>query len=252
MDRRCSGSNIREALRDWAMEKRNGMNDAEPTVFIVDDARQIRTALSCMLESAGYRVRSFDSAESFLKDHDAAVPGCLLLDVCMPGMSGLDLQRSLVDSPGARPIVFLTGKGDIQTSVHAMKEGAVDFLTKPIDGERLFAAVEQALRLDAKQRQERAVRTLIEQRVDSLTRREREVMIRIVRGRLNKQVGLELGIGEKTVKVHRMRVMRKMGAHSVAELVHLAARVELVHEPAASPGDAASVQRSAVDRDAQG
>ncbi len=227
------------------------MNDAEPTVFIVDDARQIRAALSCMLESAGYRVRSFDSAESFLKDHDAAVPGCLLLDVCMPGMSGLDLQRSLVDSPSARPIVFLTGKGDIQTSVHAMKEGAVDFLTKPIDGERLFAAVEQALRLDAKQRQERAVRTLIEQRVDSLTRREREVMIRVVRGRLNKQVGLELGIGEKTVKVHRMRVMRKMGAHSVAELVQLAARVELVHEPAASPADAASVQSSAEDRDAQ-
>jgi len=221
------------------------------TVFIVDDARQVRMALSCILESVGYRVRSFDSAESFLKDHDAAVPGCLLLDVCMPGMSGLELQRSLVGSPSARPIVFLTGKGDIQTSVHAMKEGAVDFLTKPIDDERLFAAVEQALRLDAKQRQERAIRTLIEQRTDRLTRRERDVMMGVVRGRLNKQIGLELGIGEKTVKVHRMRVMRKMGAHSVPELVQLAARVGLAHEPTASLDDAAAVQGSTEDRDAQ-
>lgn len=220
------------------------MDDAERTVFIVDDARQVRRALSCVLESAGYRVRSFDSAESFLREQDAAVPGCLLLDVCMPGMSGLELQRSLVGSPSARPIVFLTGKGDIQTSVHAMKEGAVDFLTKPIDDGRLFAAVEQALRLDAKQRQERAIRSLIEQRVESLTRREREVMTSVIRGRLNKLIGLELGIGEKTVKVHRMRVMRKMGAHSVAELVQLAARVGLAHEPAASVDDAAAVQGS--------
>jgi len=227
------------------------MDDAERTVFIVDDARQVRRALSCVLESAGYRVRSFDSAESFLREQDTAVPGCLLLDVCMPGMSGLELQRSLVGSPSARPIVFLTGKGDIQTSVHAMKEGAVDFLTKPIDDGRLFAAVEQALRLDAKQRQERAIRSLIEQRVESLTRRERDVMTSVIRGRLNKLIGLELGIGEKTVKVHRMRVMRKMGAHSVAELVQLAARVGLAHEPAASVDDAAAVQGSTGDRDAQ-
>jgi len=227
------------------------MNDAEPTVFIVDDARQVRTALSYILESAGYRVRSFESAESFLKGHDAAVPGCLLLDVCMPGMSGLELQRSLVGSPSERPIVFLTGKGDIQTSVDAMKEGAVDFLTKPIDDERLFAAVDQALRLDAERRHERAIRTLIEQRVDSLTRRERDVMMSVIRGRLNKQIGLELGIGEKTVKVHRMRVMRKMGAHSVAELVQLATRVELAHEPAASLNDAASVQSATEDCDAR-
>ncbi len=225
------------------------MNDAERTVFIVDDARQVRRALSCVLESAGYRVRSFDSAESFLREHDAAVPGCLLLDVCMPGMSGLELQRSLVGSPNARPIVFLTGKGDIQTSVHAMKEGAVDFLTKPIDDRRLFAAVEQALQLDAEQRHERAIRSLIEQRVKSLTRREREVMLNVIRGRLNKQIGTELGIGEKTVKVHRMRVMRKMDAHSVAELVQLASRVGLTGEPAASV-DAAAVQSSTAD-DAQ-
>ena len=227
------------------------MDETERTIFIVDDAHQVRRALCCILESAGYRVRSFESAESFLEGHDAAVPGCLLLDVCMPGMSGLELQRSLAGSPGERPIVFLTGKGDIQTSVDAMKEGAVDFLTKPIDDVRLFAAVDQALRLDAKQRHERAIRTLIEQRVDSLTRRERDVLMSVLRGRLNKQIGLELGIGEKTVKVHRMRVMRKMGAHSVAELVQLAARVVLAHEPAASLDDAASVQSSTEDCDAR-
>jgi len=225
------------------------MNVAERTVFIVDDSRQVRMALCCVLQAAGYRVRAFDSAESFLRQQDAAVPGCLLLDVCMPGMSGLELQRSLVGSPNARPIVFLTGKGDIQTSVHAMKEGAVDFLTKPIDDRRLFEAVEQALRLDAEQRQERAVRNLIEQRVESLTRREREVMMNVIRGRLNKQIGSELGIEEKTVKVHRMRVMRKMGTHSVAELVQLTARVGVSVEPAADVGEAAL--KSSTNADAQ-
>ena len=210
------------------------MNGTTSTVFIVDDAREVRTGLSRLLAAAGYRVRAFESAASVsCKEHDAEVPGCLLLDVCMPGLSGLDLQRTLVDSPGgARPIVFLTGRGDVQTSVHAMKEGAVDFLTKPVDDTQLFAAVDQALKRDAEQRLERAIRDTIQRRLAMLTPRERQVMAHVIRGRLNKQIAADLGTGEKTVKVHRARVMSKMVARSVAELVQLAARVGVGSEPA--------------------
>ena len=146
------------------------------TVFIVDDAREVRMGLSRVLGAAGYPVRSFESAGLFLDQQDDETPGCLLLDVCMPGLSGLELQRALAGSPNARPIVFLTGKGDIEISVHAMKAGAVDFLTKPIDHERLLAAVEEALRRDAEQRLVRALRSRIQQRLEKLTPRERDVM----------------------------------------------------------------------------
>ena len=202
------------------------MDGAARTVFIVDDTRQVRMALSRLLAAAGYRVRTFESAERFLREQDAEAPGCLLLDVCLPGLSGLDLQRLLVEMPCARPIVFLSGRSDIQTSVHAMKAGAVDFLTKPIDDERLVAAVEQALRRDAEQRRDHAIRNMIQQRIKELTPREREVMEHVIRGRLNKQIAVDLGIHEKTVKVHRSRVMPKMGVRSVAELVQLAARAQ--------------------------
>jgi len=208
------------------------MNGTTSTVFIVDDAREVRMGLSRLLAAAGYRVRAFESAACFLEEHDVEAPGCLLLDVCMPGLSGLELQRTLVGSPGARPIVFLTGRGDIQTSVHAMKEGAVDFLTKPVDESQLFAAVEQALKRDAEQRLERAIRDTIHKRLAMLTPRERQVMAHVIRGRLNKQIAADLGTGEKTVKVHRARVMSKMVARSVAELVQLAARVGVGIEPA--------------------
>ena len=212
------------------------MNGTTSTVFIVDDAREVRTGLSRLLAAAGYRVRAFESAASFLQDHDAEAPGCLLLDVCMPGLSGLDLQHTLVGSPGARPIVFLTGRGDVQTSVHAMKEGAVDFLTKPVDDTQLFAAVDQALKRDAEQRLERAIRDTIQRRLAMLTPRERQVMAHVIRGRLNKQIAADLGTGEKTVKVHRARVMSKMVARSVAELVQLAARVGVGVEPSVGAG----------------
>jgi FixJ family two-component response regulator len=212
------------------------MNGNANTVFIVDDAREVRMGLSRLLAAAGYQVRAFESAVSFLKEQDAQAPGCLLLDVCMPGLSGIELQQSLVGSPFARPIVFLTGRGDIQTSVHAMKGGAVDFLTKPVDDVRLFAAVEQALQRDAEQRLERAIRDTIEQRLKMLTPRERQVMAHVIRGRLNKQIAADLGTGEKTVKVHRARVMSKMVARSVAELVQLAARVGVAIEPAIDTG----------------
>jgi len=212
------------------------MDSAARTVFIVDDAREVRMALSRLLAAAGFQVRAFESAERFLREQDNEAPGCLVLDVCMPGLSGLDLQRLLVGMSCARPIVFISGGADIQTSVQAMKAGAVDFLTKPIDDGRLVAAVEQALRRDAEQRRDRAIRNMIQQRLSELTRRERQVMEHVIRGRLNKQIAVDLGIGEKTVKVHRARVMPKMGVRSVAELVQLAARVGIAIEPALCAG----------------
>jgi FixJ family two-component response regulator len=207
------------------------MNSAMRTIFVVDDDYGTRMSLSRLLEAAGYQVRSFESAESFLKEQDATTPGCLLLDIRMPGLSGLELQRLLAGSPNAHPIIFLTGTKDIQESVLAMKQGAIDFLTKPIDDMRLFAAVEHALRLDDELRTERAVLTKIQQCVDTLTPRERLVMEYVIRGVLNKHIAWQIGIGEKTVKVHRARVMFKMGVRSVAELTQLAMCIGLAIEP---------------------
>lgn len=214
------------------------------TVFIVDDDREVRAALSRLFAAAGYPVQAFESAGRFLNEQDADVPGCLLLDVCLPGLSGMELQRALIGSPSARPIVFLTGMGDIQTSVNAMKAGAVDFLTKPIDVERLIGAVDQALQRDAEERLERAIRNTIEQRLKTLTPREREVMMHVIRGRLNKQIAAELNTGEKTVKVHRARVMSKLGVRSVAELVQLTSRAGIAIEPIVpAPEPAARLER---------
>ena len=206
------------------------MNAAARTVFVVDDSREVRVALSRVLSAAGYQVQAFESAERFLEQQDREIPGCLLLDVRMPGMSGLDVQRTLGGSAGSRPIVFLTGNGDIDTGVHAMKVGAVDFLTKPVDDARLFAAVDEALRVDSAARNERAIRSKIGERLEALTPRERQVMDQVIRGRLNKLIAVDLGIREKTVKVHRARVMSKMNVRSVAELVQLAARVGGIEE----------------------
>ncbi len=193
------------------------------TVFVVDDEQPVLVALSRLLGASGYQVRVFESAERFLSEHDPDAPGCLVLEVALAGMSGLDLQRVLAEMPCARPLVFLSASSDIGTGVQAMKAGAVDFLTKPIDDGRLVAAVEQALRRDAEQRRDRAIRQMIRERLKELTPRERQVMEHVIRGRLNKQIAAELGIHEKTVKVHRLRLMPKMGVRSVAELVQLAA-----------------------------
>jgi len=198
----------------------------------VDDDCNVRTAVSRLLAVAGYQVRAFESAERFLGEQDADSPGCLLLDVWLPDLSGIELQHALNGSPQARPIVFMTGRGDIQTSVSAMKAGAVDFLEKPIDGPKLVAAIEQAMQRDAEQRIDRETRTIIEQRVEVLTPREREVMVRIIRGRLNKQIAADLGIGEKTVKVHRARVMAKMMARTVPQLVQQAFYLGIAGAPA--------------------
>jgi FixJ family two-component response regulator len=202
------------------------------TVFVVDDAREVRISVSRLLNAIGYTVSSFESAEQFLCEQDPDAPGCVLLDLVMPGMSGLDAQRALEESGNRRPIIFLSGQGDIHASVHAMKAGAVDFLTKPIDDTRLVEAVDQAIRIDDANRRNSAIRDMIEQRLQLLTVRERQVMKEVVCGRLNKQIAGRLCVGEKTVKVHRAHVMSKMGARSVAELVTLAARVDIAMEPA--------------------
>jgi FixJ family two-component response regulator len=203
------------------------MNNAVSTVFVIDDDSSVRRALSNFLAASGYQVRSFESAELFLAAQDLDSPGCLLLDVCLSGLSGMELQRALSVSSHMRPIVFLTGQSDIQTSVTAMKAGAVDFLTKPIDCAQLTEAVERALRRDAETRLERNLRRSIEVRFDALTPRERQVMAQVIHGKLNKQIAADLGTGEKTIKVHRARVMSKMQARSVPELVRLGTRIGL-------------------------
>ena len=213
------------------------MDSTSGTVFIVDDDLSVRTSLARVLSAAGYRTRVFESAECFLQQQDGAEPGCLLLDIYLPGLSGMDLQRALDGSQYALPIVFLTGMADIKTSVTAKKAGAVDFLTKPIDNEKLFNAVNEALRREREQRAARAIRAAVETRLRKLTPREREVLTLVVAGRLNKQISAILGTGEKTVKVHRSRVMAKMGVRTVAELVGLAGRVGIVNAPSVRLSD---------------
>jgi FixJ family two-component response regulator len=208
-------------------------------VFIVDDAPEVRRSLSRVLAAGGYETRAFESAESFLEGQHSDVLGCLLLDICLPGLSGLQLQRVLAGSLNALPIVFMTGTGDIQSSVEAMKEGAVDFLTKPIDSVRLFAAVKQAFQRDEEQRLQDSIQQVIHQRFDTLTLRERQVMAYVIRGFLNRQIAAELGSGEQTVKAQRGQVMSKMHARSVPELVQLGARVGLEMQPYLSIGSMA-------------
>jgi FixJ family two-component response regulator len=198
---------------------------APERVFVVDDEPAVRKSLWRLLRSAGFETESFGSPEEFLRRLPADdAPGCLILDVSMPGLDGLALQRELASSGNALPIVFLTGHGDIPQSVQAMKGGATDFLTKPVDDEVLLGAVRQALEKGRAGREAREEAADIRRRMATLTPREREVLDGVVAGRLNKQIGGDLGISEKTVKVHRGRVMEKMGAASLAELVHIAKR----------------------------
>jgi FixJ family two-component response regulator len=204
---------------------------ADGTVFVIDDSQEMRSSLTRVLTAGHYKVRSFDSAAQFLQEQDPIEPGCLLLDVFMPHMNGLELQCTLRTAPCARPIVFLSGTADIETSVTAMKAGAIDFLTKPIDSEQLFAAVDRALSRDAEQRRYQAARLVTERRFNSMTSRERQVMAFILRGLLNKQIAAHMGIGEKTVKVHRARLMSKMRVRSVAALVECGLQIGLAIAP---------------------
>jgi RNA polymerase sigma factor (sigma-70 family) len=200
------------------------------TVYVVDDDASVRKSFGRLLRTAGYQVETFASADEFLSHPLAIEPGCLLLDLKMPGRNGLELQEALVAARKAIPIIFVTGHGDVSTSVRAMKGGAVDFLTKPYSAEDLLEAVERAMAKDKRDRRERAQLTDLESRARLLTPREAEVLRLVVRGLLNKQVAAELGISEKTVKVHRARVMQKMRADSMADLVRMAGRL---HPPGA-------------------
>lgn len=199
------------------------MNAIPVVVYIVDDDPEVRRALSRLLRAAGYSTRPFGSASEFLVSGEGRLSaGCIILDLAMPGLNGLELQEYLGASGCHRPIIFLTGNGDISKTVRAMKAGAVNFLTKPVDDRELLAAVEEALRVDATERAAWSSRASVSERLNTLTPRERQVFVQVVAGRLNKQIAAELGIVEKTIKVHRARVMRKMQAGSLVELVHLA------------------------------
>jgi FixJ family two-component response regulator len=196
------------------------MSDA-PVVHLVDDDPSVRRALARLLAAAGHRYETHDSAEAFLARRPEAAPGCAVIDLQLPGASGLELQARLAELDATLPLIFLTGRGDIPASVRAMKGGAVDFLTKPVDAAALMAAVAAALERGEALRAARAAEASVGARLARLTPREREVLDMVAEGRLNKQIAADLGVAEKTVKVHRARVMRKLGVRTVAELVRL-------------------------------
>ncbi len=197
---------------------------SSPTVFVVDDAAAIRKAVSRLLRSAGIAVAVFASPTEFLAQYDPATPGCLVLDIAMPGFNGLQLQTALGEKGSILPIIFLTGHGDVSKSVQAMKHGAFDFLTKPVKDKDLLTAVRAAIETNAFVRREKAKMSEILARLDKLTPRERELLEHVVAGKLNKQIAADLGITEATVKMHRARVIAKMKVQSVAELARLTER----------------------------
>jgi FixJ family two-component response regulator len=198
------------------------------TVYLVDDDAGVLKAVSRLLRAKGYDVRPYSSPQVFLEEHDVALPGCAVLDVSMPGLDGLELQRALTLANGFhRQVVFVTGKGDIPTSVRAMKAGAIDFLTKPVKDVDLFEAVSRAETRDAEMRQLHSELESMRAKVDTLTPREREVLTHVVAGRLNKQIAGDLGTVEKTIKVHRSRMMGKLGIRTMADLVRMAEKLNL-------------------------
>jgi len=203
------------------------MYETRAIVFVVDDDAAVRKSLATLIRSAGLGVETFASAQQFLASPPADVLSCLVLDLKLPGLSGLDLQRRLAEVNIEIPIVFITGHGDIPTSVRAIKAGAVEFLTKPFSDQDLLDAIQQAIQRDRNTRQQRAERSELHGRYELLTPREREVMELVVSGLLNKQVAIELGISQFTVKLHRGQVMGKMKAESFADLVKMSERLEI-------------------------
>jgi FixJ family two-component response regulator len=210
-----------------------GIKEKVFSVFIVDDDSGVLKALSRLLRTSGYEVMPFNSPKAFLDQHDRTAPGCAIFDLAMPGLDGLQLQSMLLEQGVSRSVIFLSGQGDISVSVRAMKNGAVDFLTKPVDRDSLLDAVARAKAREEEAGRAREERHVAESRLSNLTPREREVLTHVVAGRLNKQIAGNLGIVEKTIKVHRGRMMEKMGVRTVAELVRLADKAGV--EPFANP-----------------
>src|SRR5881296_3127011 len=208
------------------------MSEAEPIVFVVDDDLSVRRSTERLLRTAGLKVQTFTSAREFLKNPPPEGPACLVLDVRMPGLSGIELQRELTQCGIQIPIIFITAHGDIPMTVRAMKAGAVEFLTKPFRDQDLLDAIQIALERDRTRRVQETEVAKLRERYESLMPREREVMPLVVFGLLNKQIAAEIGASEATVKVHRSQLMRKMGAESVADLVRMAAEMGI---PAAKP-----------------
>jgi len=200
---------------------------ADAMVFVIDDDESMREALHSLIRSVGLRVVTFGSADEFLQSERPDVPACLILDVRMPGLSGLDLQRDLSEANIHIPIIFITGHGDIPMSVRAMKAGAVEFLTKPFRDQDLLDAIQQALDRDRRARSQQADSADLRSRFHSLTPRETKVFELVVKGLLNKQIALQLGTSEITIKLHRRQVMEKMAADSLADLVRMSERLNL-------------------------
>jgi FixJ family two-component response regulator len=209
------------------------MKTGEPIVFVVDDDPSVRETLADLIASVGLSVLAFKSAQEFLESRRPDAPACLVLDVRLPGLSGLDLQRELLSTQAQIPIIFITGHGDIPMSVRAMKEGAVEFLPKPFRDQDLLDAIQHAIEIDRVARRERTIVAEVRRCYESLTKREREVMNLVVSGLLNKQIAAQLGSSETTVKMHRGQIMHKMKAQSAVQLARMAEKIGITSE--ASP-----------------
>jgi FixJ family two-component response regulator len=203
------------------------MATAAFTIFLIDDDTCVLKALTRLLQAAGYRTKAYSSSETFLHEHDASISGCAVLDLSMPVLNGLDAQQALMRQGADRPIIFLTGQGSIEMSVLAMRAGAVDVLVKPVNRSELLQAIKCSEERDKINRHAAAERRVIHELHEKLTRREREVLRHVIAGTINKQIAIALGVGEKTIKVHRGRIMKKMRARSMAALVRMTEKISL-------------------------